>query len=92
MMNIPVDFLNELKRADGEDVTIVVNRRILYQVIAAVQLAMRHPELGADLKKDLKGNLGQLETCFSEFPELLKTIKRGYDPTFDVINTTRRHS
>jgi hypothetical protein len=92
MMNIPVDFLNELKRADGENVSVVINCRLLYQIISVAQLATRNPSTAAGFKKELQDGLKQFEPTFAEFPELWKSIKRGNDPAFDAVFVNRRNS
>lgn len=79
----------ELQRLEREpDVHLVIARPELFCLIAAVQLALRHPRYTGPSRDVTDQAVRRIATfAFANCPACLELIRRGFDPHFDVPST-----
>lgn len=85
--DLPVDFKKAWDDFTSQpDLLLTVPALDLFVVIAAVQLATRHPQFSPVLKKKLRERLYVWERQAGLVtPSIFRWLEKGWDPRYDVV-------
>src|SRR5689334_14997138 len=87
------EFNRELVRLNKENMTIPLSLSPLdaMVLIAAIQLACRHPQMPASSRSIIQGIVNQIQKMFIEKAAfyIVEFVRRGWLPEFDVKKETQ---
>lgn len=72
------------------DFTIILRPGTVFQLTALVQLALRHPGVGADVRDTAELLLAGVRAYFADCPTVLEVIRRGDNPDADEAGRAAR--
>jgi hypothetical protein len=56
-----------------------------FHLVAALQLALRHPGMGHTTRESIEALARFVERKFKPYPAVAEMIRRGWDPKFDTF-------
>ena len=68
----------------AEPVTVRIGPFSMFQLIGAVQLALRHPNMPASVREMVTNLAREFATCFNEGSIARQVVEAGFDPDNDV--------
>ena len=76
---------HEIRDKEDAPMQIIFHPLTLVQLTGLVQLALRHPDVSADLRVTAERFLTGVRQYFGDAPTVLGVIRRGDDPAQDIV-------